>query len=143
MQILRGRYNSLLISRNHSSLIKMMSKNYSCHYKQYSPLLLHSSLKTLIIFGICIIKQFVIIYLNDCVCYKYITALLRLHIIFILHGGARRPRGRLAPILTGPSCPIHTSADLFTFTHNPLISLPFSMKVIETYIVVSTSQGLT
>ena len=33
-------------------------------------------------------------YLNDCASYKYITALLRLHTIFVLQGGARRPRGR-------------------------------------------------
>ena len=85
-------------------------------------------------------------YLNYCVCYKYITALLRLHTIFVLHGGARRPRGRLAPFIRGPSCPIHTSADFFTFTHNPLISLPFSMKVIENVYngkCISTSHWLT
>ena len=40
-------------------------------------------------------------YLNYCVCYKYITALLRLHTIFILHGGARRPRDRFAPFWQG------------------------------------------
>ena len=85
-------------------------------------------------------------YLNYCVCYKYITALLRLHTICVLHGGARRPRGRLAPFIRGPSCPIHTSADFFTFTHNPLISLPFSMKVIENVYsckCISTSHWLT
>ena len=39
--------------------------------------------------------------------------------------------GPSCPVHTWPSCPIHTSADFFTFTHNPLRSLPFSMKVIE------------
>ena len=70
-------------------------------------------------------------YLNYCVCYKYITALLRLYTIFVLHGGARRPRGRLAPFIRGRLAPYTPVLTFFTFTHNPLISLPFSMKVIE------------
>ena len=64
-------------------------------------------------------------YLKYCVCYKYITAILRLHAIFVLHGGARRLPGPFCPVLTGPSYPIHNSAVFFTFTCNLLTSLPF------------------
>ena len=45
--------------------------------------------------------------------------------------------GAVSPVLTGPSYPIHTSADLFTFTCNPLISLPFRLKSLQTCIDVS------
>ena len=72
-------------------------------------------------------------YLNYYVCYKYITALLRLHTIFIMHGGARRPPGPFCTVLTGPSYPVHTSADFFTFTCNPLISLPFRLVIENVY----------
>ena len=76
-------------------------------------------------------------YLNYCVCYKYIVALLRLHTIFVLHGGARRPPGPFCPVLIGPSYPIHTSADFFTFTCNPLVSLPFRLMSLKTCIDAS------
>ena len=45
--------------------------------------------------------------------------------------------GPICPVLTGPSYPIHTSADFFTFTCNPLISLPFRLKSLKTCIDVS------
>ena len=64
-------------------------------------------------------------YKKYCVCYKYITAILRVHTIFVLHGGSRRLPGPFCPVLTGPSYPIHNSAVFFTFTYNLLISLPF------------------
>ena len=69
-----------------------------------------------------------------CVCIPYSYCMARL-------GGP----GPSCPVLTGPSYPIHTSADFFTFTHNPLISLPFSMKVIENVYsckCISTSHWL-
>ena len=45
--------------------------------------------------------------------------------------GAVLPRSHRAVLL------LHTSADFFTFTCNPLISLPFRLKSLKTCIDVS------